>query len=182
MNRNVRRALALALISAWMFGFAAPAVDAQMVAAAGGRLTGVVTGAGNHPGAGYQVMLLNEGWDLVARTSTAADGSYAFDGVGAGSYRLGVADPAGHLAPVAGTRARVEPGGNSVVRIRVTDAERGVRLAPASYGPKANSWWDRQTRGQKIFWISAAAVGAGAVAWGVSELLKDDDETPASPY
>ena len=182
MNRNVRRLIALTLVFTWIAGFVAPAVHAHVVPIAGGRLTGVVLAPNDGPASGYDVLLLDDGWDLVARTSANVDGSYAFENVEPGTYRMGVADRDGRLAPVVGPAAKVEFGGTSVVQIRVMESEHGVRLAPAAYGPKANSWWDRQTRNQKIFWWSALAVGTGAVIWGVSQLLEDDTETPASPY
>jgi len=182
MNRTLRRSVATAVVAGWSLCMLSTPALALPAGGDTGRVTGQVLPAREASPAGLEVLLLDESWDLVARARTGATGAYEFDAVKPGKYRMGVADHEGRLAPVVGPPTEVAAGGSAVVRIALNPTSSAVQLAPGAYGPAANSWWDRQTRTQKIVWTSAFVVGGGLVTWGVLELLDDDDEEqPASP-
>lgn len=151
-------------------------------AAVGGALTGRLAIAEGALASGNAMLLLDHAGDLVARTRVAEDGSYRFASLAPGAYRLAVEDATGRLAPVLGPETEVRSGSTTerVVRLLRTSGE--GHLAPAQFGPKADSWWSRQTRNQKIFTLVGLVVGAGAVYAAIDAISDDDDdETPASP-
>lgn len=177
MTRRLRRFVAGSCIALWLAPFDALTARA---ADSGGQISGIVTAPAGHPASEWDVLLVNRNGDLVASAAMAPSGAYELRGVPPGRYRLGVRDRAGNLSPVAGPDAVIATGVPIRQDVRLV-ASSSPRLAPAAYGARANSWWDRQTRNQKIFTIVGIVVGAAAV-WAIYDAVTDDDETPASPY
>lgn len=173
MRASARRFVAAAGVLAMAMSASAVSIEA----AATGGMAGRIVAVDGAPAAGYEVVLLDGAGDLVATAATSRSGGYAFEGVARGSYRLGVRDPQGRLAPVLGASTRVIEGASTRHDVRLSQGA-GPRLAPAVYG--SDSWWNRQTRNQKIFWVVGIAVGAAAV-WAVVD-SQTDDEAPASGF
>jgi hypothetical protein len=178
MTDSARRILVASCIAAlpWS-GSAAPA----WAAASSGRIVGSVTSASGRPAAGWDVLLVNASGDLVASAATSPGGTYEIAGLPPGAYRVGVRDLQGNVGAIAGPAARVA--GSGAVRQDIRLVGGAPRLAPAAYGARADSWWDRQTRNQKIFTVVGIVVGVAAL-WAIVDHVTDDDqdEAPASPF
>ena len=70
-----------------------PVTDRNFVLDASPTVSGTVTDSGG--GVGGQTVVLLDGPTEIARTTTAADGTYSFDLVPAGSYTVAVPEPGG---------------------------------------------------------------------------------------
>lgn len=145
----------------------------------GGAIDGILLATGGEPASGWEVLLLNPEGDLVARSATTTAGSYEFTGLPAGRYRLGLRDEAGNVAPVAAPATVLATGACVRQDVRLAPTT-GARIAPAVYGARADSWWSRQTRNQKILTVVGIVVGAGAV-WAIYDAVTND-EKPASAH
>lgn len=117
-----------------------PITDQDFVLAALPTVSGTISDAGGGVG-GVTVVLLDSGGDEIARTVTAADGTYAFPRLPAGDYSVTVPDPPGDYrtpdpravtvddADVANVDlALAQPGS---IAGQVTDAGTGLPVADA---------------------------------------------------
>lgn len=142
-----------------------------------GRMEGRVRRPDGRPAAGYGVVLVDGQGGTAARAGTSKEGAFLFAALPAGAYQIEVVDGAGQVAPVAGPATTV-PAGSTVRRdLKLVHVDGTGPFARRTFGPNADSWWDRRTRNQKILTIVGIAVGAGVVL-AVANSLSDDDQEP----
>ena len=141
-----------------------------------GRLEGRVRRQDGRPAAGYGVVLVDPKGDTAARAGTSKEGAFLFAALPAGAYNIEVVDATGDVAPVTGPATAV-PAGSTVRRdLKLVGVDGNGPFARRTFGPNADSWWDRRTHSQKILTIVGIAVGAGVVLAVVNNLSDDDED------
>jgi hypothetical protein len=99
----------------------------------GGQITGTVTGPAGDPLPSVEVDLYDSTGALVADTFTGQDGSYRFQGLPSGTYRVGVVDSSGRFAPrfydARATLATADP-----VDVTAPQTHSGVNIALTAAG------------------------------------------------
>ena len=129
------------------------------------------------PATGYQVHLIDDSGNVLRSSSTTDDGLYSFKDLAAGEYSLGIEEPFGAVAPVAGPPVKVAD--RQLVRrdVKLMEADPSAvdRTLEANYGLR--SWWTSTSDAGKAWAV------VGVVLFGVLiyRALDDDDEPEASP-
>ena len=144
------------------------------------RLEGLVVGLDGQLADGFQVHLIDEDGAEVATAETDDRGVYSFDQVEAGRYGLGVGNPEGQLAPVAGPPIDLQGGQLARRDLKLVQTSEPRRQDLAGVNPSVGSWWAGLSTPAKT-WVVVAIVVA---AWFTYEALKSGEEPveqPASP-
>jgi hypothetical protein len=174
MHRFRHRAPALAALVALLLATSALPVAAGTTASRLGGLGGTLVGLDGRPAVGHHVLLLDAGGRTVARALTSAKGSYGFEEVVPGTYALGVENPAGLRAPVAGAPTTLRAGATERRDVRLYQTDPELVPPPASTG----QWWSGLSGAGKT-WVVVGTVAIVAIA--LASLDEDDAETSASP-
>ena len=176
MHRAIRSFVAFTVVVALLFWALPSHVEA---AASPARLEGQVVGVNGQPAEGFQVHLIDAEGTEVATAETDARGVYSFEEVEAGSYGLGVGNPEGQLAPVAGPPIDLDHGQLARRDLKLVQTDEPRRQDLAGINPSVGAWWVGLSTPAKA-WVVVAIVVA---AWFTYEALKSDDdsEQPASP-
>ena len=156
MSRAIRPFVASTLVLALLLW----ATPAKIEASAGeARLEGRVLGLDGQPAEGFRVHLIDADGSEVASAETDADGVYSFRRVEAGEYGLGVGNPHGQLAPVAGPPIDLAEGqlARRDLKLVQTDAPRRQQLG--GLNPSVGSWWAGLSTAAKA-WVVVAIVVA----------------------
>jgi len=176
MHRAIRPFIALTVVIALLLWATPSPIEAS---ASPARLEGQVVGLDGRPAEGFQVHLIDADGAEVATAETDDGGVYSFEQVEAGQYGLGVGNPQGQLAPVAGPPIDLADGqlARRDLKLVQTDAPRRQELSGVN--PSVGSWWAGLSTPAKA-WVVVAIVVA---AWFTYEALKSEDEQeqPASP-
>lgn len=146
-----------------------------------GRIEGRLRRPDGRPAAGYAIVLVDREGGTAGRTGTSPEGAYLFGSVPSGAYHMEVVDRQGRITPVAGPPASVARGGTLRQDLKLVHTDGTGVFARETFGPKADSWWSRRTRDQKIWTVASIAVGAGVLLAVANNLGDDDDEAQASP-
>ncbi len=93
-------------------------VDFDPEKTAPGRIDGVVL-AGDIPQGGLDVVLKDDKGAEKAKAKTKADGSFAFEGVAPGTYKVTARKPTSAAFLKGGADAKVEPGGKTAVKVEL---------------------------------------------------------------
>jgi hypothetical protein len=176
MRRTTRPIIASTVVAALLlWGLPLPAEAAPGPA----RLEGQVVGIDGKPAEGFQIHLIDSEGTEVARAETDDRGVYSFGEVESGSYGLGVGNPDGQLAPVAGPPIELDQGQLARRDLKLVQTDEPRRQDLAGINPSVGTWWAGLSTPGKA-WIVVAIVVA---AWFTYEALKSDDEPeqPASP-
>jgi len=164
MYNVVRTAVACVTVLALVLvGFVPRVVAADAPSA---RLEGLLIGGDGRPADGHKVHLIGTEGEGLASSETDNDGLYSFKEVAAGEYSLGIENPDGLMAPVAGPPVRVAAGelARRDLQLMEADAETLQRIASAnpSIGQAYAGW---TTAGRVWFWIAVVAgLGIGVAA------------------
>lgn len=142
-----------------------------------GRVEGLVVGPDGRPAEGFDVLLIDDGGEVVERSAADAEGQYRFARVAAGDYGLAITSPEGQAAPVLAPATRVAAG--ELVRrdIRLVPSTSPVAFAPAASGGGAGTWWAGLPAGAKV----GIAFG-GLVVLAVLIDAVTTDEEPVSGW
>lgn len=144
------------------------------------RLEGQVVGLDGQLADGFQVHLIDEDGAEVATAETDDRGVYSFDRVEAGRYGLGVGNPEGQLAPVAGPPIDLQGGQLARRDLKLLQTSEPRRQDLAGVNPSVGTWWAGLSTPAKAWTVVAIVVAA----WFTYEALKSDEaaaEQPASP-
>lgn len=146
------------------------------------RLEGLVIGVDGRPAVGWQVQLVGEEGRSVATAAAGHDGLYAFAGLPAGEYTLGVESPAGAAAPVAAPPLRLAKGtlARRDVKLVETTVEGRDGLVQRNYG--LGTWWAGLSTASKS-WTIVGLVAVTAITVSAIDSSNDsnNNEPPATP-
>jgi hypothetical protein len=139
----VARLTLVVLVLAWV----APAE------AAGARLEGYLLDVDGRAAPGFEIHLIDDEGQDVARAATSDEGLYRFRDLTSGSYSLGIEDPDGRIAPVAAPPVRL--GSDELAR-------RDIKLVQA--GTAERERVGRENFSFGVFWAGLSpAAKAGSV-------------------
>lgn len=165
---------AVALVALGMTGLPVSAGSAASEA----RLEGLLIAVDGRPAADHTVHLIDDRGEDVVQAVSDADGLYAFRGLDAGEYWLGIELPQGLVVPVAAPPVQLR--GGQLARRDVKLLESGPEQAQAATGANYGfgMWWAGLSPSAKAWTI----VGMVAVATVTVLALTDRDDEPASPF
>lgn len=166
MSGRPRRACAIATLMVFAISIA------PIAAGDPGRVEGIVVGPDGRPAEGFDVLLIDDGGQVVERSAANADGQYRFATVREGEYDLAIASPEGQATPVLADGTRVRSG--ELVRrdIRLVPSTSAVAFAPAASGGGAGAWWAGLPAGAKV----GIAVGGLVVLAVLIDAVTQDEE------
>lgn len=150
---------------------------ASIPAAAGGGavLEGLVVGEDGRAADGYTIHLIGEGGSAVAASPTGDGGLYSFRDLDAGRYSMGVENPIGEVAPVAGPPLELAAGQLARRDLKMLSASNQQTGQAIQGNASLGTWWAGLTPAAKA-WSVVAVV----VVIGITLAALDDDEQPAS--
>jgi hypothetical protein len=161
-----------------LFALALSIAPQPALAGLGGRarLEGLVLDLDGRAAAGHRIHLIDATGEDLEQSDVGKDGLYAFNGLEAGSYSLGVEMPDGVMALVASPPVRLGAGelARRDVKLMATGSETPTAAAQANYG--LGHWWKGLSAPGKA-WTIVGVLLAGFLIYN----LLDDDEDPASP-
>ena len=117
----------------WAFGAAMPVIQ-DVALQSGGTFNGQIVDAQGTPVAGSTVLIQQDG-QILARTTTAADGQFSFTGLRGGVYRVDT--PAGSGIYRAWAPQTAPPNANQAIMLTADDT---VRAQGGGLGFLANPW------------------------------------------
>lgn len=143
----------------------------------GGVLHGEVIDPGGAAADGYRVHVVDARGVRVAE-GVVSDGAYRVRVSASGEFGMGVADPAGRVAPVALAPVALVDGRTvrRDIRLRETGVPRPIEVVRADRG--LGLWWAGLGAAAKTWVVVGGLAFAGITAAAVA----DDDDEPASPF